>query len=438
MKTSGILAAVTALAAAVLIAGCASPTSGGASPASTPQQTATDVPGPFSLEPMAQWIDGGSGVVVVTWGSGSCIPESTDGTAEGQEIEATLTTPTGPCSADLRSRGTYVGVPSDTDRTKQATLSVSVDGDVLELDVAPLTAPGEASTELPAAVWLPNGEVAVMVWSTTRPSVSAIMSESATVLQASVQIPEDEATDRAKTRWILLLGSSVLETGGALVLWGVPGMIDYIDVPIAGERPALPDDEPTEVRTHDDAGWIEGGTGIALIWWGSRYAIPSVTDVAADGQHLTVTVDQPTAGTEDLYGSGSYISVPESVDRTRPVTITVVGRDASFEVAPLIDPVAVAAESPSAVWMPTGVVALLTYGSGCRPEIIESDERSASEYAVTLDLVPHDAACRAILTQHITVLVPTVLAAGGHIALTDETNGGDTVEVAVTGEAPRR
>lgn len=176
-----IASASALLGATVLLAGCATagdsgPTEGDGSGGDAPVETTDD----FEVD--AAWLDDGRMVAVVTWGSSSCIPLAEEVTAEGQTVSITLSEGEAdqPCTADLTTRATLVGLPEGVDPTEDVELVVTLGATTGEVELdgndALVGVPGEATDYRPTAGWYDGGGLVLLTWgsSSCQPVVDSV------------------------------------------------------------------------------------------------------------------------------------------------------------------------------------------------------------------------------------------------------------------------
>ncbi|MET0734520.1 MAG: hypothetical protein ABWY55_02615 [Microbacterium sp.] len=154
---------LAALVAAAL-AGCASPSGGSPSNASTPSPSASDT----EIEVDAAWLDGGRVVGIVTYGSSTCIPTAVVEPVEAGVLNVTLVDdPEAVCTRDLVPRVTPVELMGDVDPAQDLEVRVTGDGYWGETDlegVPGLTAPAETDY-LPSAGWTDeDGQFIILSW----------------------------------------------------------------------------------------------------------------------------------------------------------------------------------------------------------------------------------------------------------------------------------
>ncbi|QIM17499.1 hypothetical protein G7066_00035 [Leucobacter coleopterorum] len=161
------VAVLSALAAALLFAGCAaapkaeSPT---ASPA--PSEGSSD---PDTNDMEGALLDNGRMFVVTTQGSSTCVPQVKSATAKGQAVAVTLVDPASDsvCTMDLVPRASVAELPSGVDPTKDVTLQVTY-GDkvgVVEIDGTTVTGtPGTPTDNKPSASWINDETLVLLTW----------------------------------------------------------------------------------------------------------------------------------------------------------------------------------------------------------------------------------------------------------------------------------
>ncbi|MGX1584525.1 hypothetical protein ACWH95_08165 [Microbacterium sp. NPDC055502] len=171
-----LLVASSALAAALLLAGCT------VGPGNTaPNSTSEPSSGPGNAgggddsgDLEGALLDDGRMFAVVSWGSSTCLPQVDQVSAEGQTVSVTLVEPEGDgatekaCTADLAPRASVGALPEGVDPTKDITLQVTY-GDVsddIDLDGDPdaTGAPGDPTSYEPSAGWFDDGGLVLLTW----------------------------------------------------------------------------------------------------------------------------------------------------------------------------------------------------------------------------------------------------------------------------------
>ena len=164
-----------------------------------------------------------------------------------------------------------------------------------------------------------------------------------------------------------------------------------------------------------DAAWLDDGRIIGLVTTGSSTCVPAADEATlqADGS-LAVTLVEPdadTACTRDLVPRVTLVEVPEGVDPSKDLAITVTGDGYSGSTD--LDGVdgltggGMTDYLPSAGWTDTdGQFVLLTWGSSsCVPVISEVTASGPAEVTVTFETPAADQVCTMDMAPHATVAV---------------------------------
>lgn len=152
-----------------------------------------------------------------------------------------------------------------------------------------------------------------------------------------------------------------------------------------------------------DAAWLDDGRIIGLVTMGSSTCVPAADDAAlqADGS-LAVTLMEPDADTvctADMAPRVTLVEVPEGVDPSEDLVITVSGDGTSGTVeldgADDLTGGGMTEYLPSAGWTETdGQFVFLTWGSStCVPVISEVAATGPAEVTVTFQAPPEDQVC---------------------------------------------
>lgn len=193
------------------------------------------------------------------------------------------------------------------------------------------------------------------------------------------------------------------------------------------------------------ATWLDGGRLVGLVTFGSSSCVPQVGDVSAEGQQLTVELVSTTPAdavcTADYSPRAVAVAVPDGVDPTKDVVISITGDEAAGQVALAGDPAMTAAGTPtdyrpSAGWYSDAGAVLLTWGSSsCVPEI---ERAQIGETGATLTFRDLDRPCTMDMQPRATVvgLGGTALTQEGYVLTL--TGGGLDGEVTVGGALPGR
>lgn len=155
-----------------------------------------------------------------------------------------------------------------------------------------------------------------------------------------------------------------------------------------------------------EAAWLDDGRMVAVVTQGSSTCVPEATDVSADGQTVSITLDagDPNqACTADLTARASLVALPAGVDPTADVELIVTLGEATGSVELAGDSVLDGTPGdstdyePSAGWFGDTALVLLTWGSSTCLPIIDSAEAEGDEGTVTfvsesrmctMDMVP--------------------------------------------------
>lgn len=184
------IATMTALAAALLLAGCT------VGPGNTaPNSTSDPSSGPGTATGSTEddlegaLLDDGRMFAVVSWGSSTCVPVVDEVSASGQTVTVSLVDPTGDgeteqaCTADLAPRASIGALPEGVDPTREITLQVTY-GDLVDdvdLDGLPGAAgtPGSSTGYQPSAGWFDDDGLVLLTWgsSSCAPVVESLEGE---------------------------------------------------------------------------------------------------------------------------------------------------------------------------------------------------------------------------------------------------------------------
>lgn len=231
-----LFTAVTALAAVLLVAGCAS-TPGADSPTSSgAPRDSTEAPASGSDDIEAALLDDGRMFAVVTWGSSTCVPRVDGVTAEGQTVAVALVDAEDSaeqvCTADLAPRASIGALPEGVDPTTEITLRVTYGDTSEDVDVdggAFSGVPGTSTEYQPSAGWYDDGGLVLLTWG----------SSSCAPIVESVEVEGDDATvtfetdaeqictmDMAPRATLVHLGDDVDDDADAFTLTLVGGGLD--------------------------------------------------------------------------------------------------------------------------------------------------------------------------------------------------------------------
>lgn len=211
-----VVAALSALAAALLIAGCTA-TPGAVTPTSTSAPSGTDADDFDDME--GTLLDDGRMFAVVTWGSSTCVPQVDTVTGNGQTVAVTLVDVDAdePCTADMAPRASIGALPEGVDPTQDITLQVTFGdaSDDVEIGGSPVTGvPGESTDFLPSAGWIDDGTLVLLTWGSSGcPPVLGELEASGNTGTATFVTEEDKACtmDMAPRATLLSFGDEVVD-----------------------------------------------------------------------------------------------------------------------------------------------------------------------------------------------------------------------------------
>lgn len=216
-----VTATLSALAAALLLAGCTTGPGAGAG------DTTSD---PSAGPGMSDDFDGMEGTVlddgrmfaVVTWGSSTCIPQVDNVSADGQTVSVTLVDSEAEvCTADMTQRASIGALPEGVDPTQEITLRVT-HGDLtddldLEGDASFGAAPGSPTEYTPSAGWFDDSSLVLLTWGSSGcpPVVDGIEGSGNTGTVTFVTDPERMCTmDMAPRATILAFDDDAIDDDG--------------------------------------------------------------------------------------------------------------------------------------------------------------------------------------------------------------------------------
>ncbi|WP_345801242.1 hypothetical protein AAIB33_17555 [Microbacterium sp. AZCO] len=235
-----VLAGLGALAlASLLLAGCATTTSGTpeASPTPTTQESATPDP-----DLGAAWLDNGRMIGLVTLGSSTCVPVADEAKYSGGTLNVTLAAPAAatPCTSDLVPRVTLVQVPEGVDPSKNLPIEVTGDqylGQVELPGASGLTAGGETDYN-PSAGWATvQGQFVILTWgsSSCPPVIQDVAATGPAEVTVTYETPAANQVctmDMAPRAAVTAVNDLEETTGVSAILKG--DQFDNVKIPIYG------------------------------------------------------------------------------------------------------------------------------------------------------------------------------------------------------------
>jgi hypothetical protein len=206
---------------------------------------------------------------------------------------------------------------------------------------------------------------------------------------------------------------------------------------------------PAETDMAVDAAWLDGGRMIGVVTWGSSGCVPTAGDVAlSDDGTLTVELSDAAATEGERVCTADYaprisgVGVPEGVDPTQPLTLTVSlgGAEGTTTLAGVTGPPVPAPETdylPSAGWTGRpGMLAYVTWGSStCVPAVQDAAVTGEAQVTVTFQEPAPDRMCTMDMVPRpgLVEVSGLTIAVGARLVLTGDTF--DNVTVPIVGGA---
>lgn len=224
--------------AATLLAGCAS---GGSAPAPTPTPSAPSSASAAG-DVAAAWLDGGSMIALLTWGSSSCKPMATDAAYADGTLKVALSDPATdqPCTRDLVMRGIPVVLPDGVDPSQDLTIVVTGDGysgEAVLAGVAGLVPGGGLDTGATSAGWTgEDGTFAILTWgsSSCPPQIGSAVLAKGTITVTEADPPADRICTLDLGPRVTVVTVPGVESGASYdLVWTASGT-SAETIPIAG------------------------------------------------------------------------------------------------------------------------------------------------------------------------------------------------------------
>lgn len=244
MRTS-ISAAALAVALATVLTGCAT-LSAGSSPSDSPAAstgTSGEAPSdqensPIDTNPAAGWLDSGSAVGLITYGSGSCPPIVGDVTAEGQTVNVEFVVEENQvCTMDLRPRATYIPIPASVDRASDATLHITDGENVFDVAVpgAPDLTVSTAPSQKPAAARVGERDIVLLTWgsSSCTPEIETVDQTDPASTVITFIAPDGACTRDLAPRLTMFDGNGTAD-GATITLQGLDGATEPVTLTLEG------------------------------------------------------------------------------------------------------------------------------------------------------------------------------------------------------------
>ncbi len=199
------------------------------------------------------------------------------------------------------------------------------------------------------------------------------------------------------SRRLSLLG---LLGAGLIVVGAMTGCASGAASAPSSAPPTQPDATASAEPSPVEAGWLNGGGSIALVTWGSSSCVVQVTEepAVADGVLTVDLADRPgTECTRDMVPRPTLVSLPEGIDATADLEISVTGvvtgKTTLPGLADAVTPPSATDFAPSAGWIGDSLVAILTYGSSSCPPSVETVAAQGDSIAVGFATPPADQVC---------------------------------------------
>ena len=196
---------------------------------------------------------------------------------------------------------------------------------------------------------------------------------------------------RRRSPLIALLGAGLLAAGA------LTGCATGASSSPAETGPS-PDATTPAPGSETGAAWVEAGRSIAVVTWGSSSCVPRASGVPSvvDGA-LTVTLDeaQQDVCTADFAPRATLIPVPAGVDATADLTVKVTGAAEGTVTLRGLKNVPTDGEQfvPSAGWVDSSLVAIVTYGSSSCVPAVQAVSSAGDDVEVQFATPPADQVC---------------------------------------------
>lgn len=192
----------------------------------------------------------------------------------------------------------------------------------------------------------------------------------------------------------------------------------------AGGTSETPTPDASESVSSADvqAAWLDAGRGIAVITSGSSTCPPTAIEMPTlEGRVLTVPLAESTrsACTRDFVPRATLVALPEGVDPTQGLQIAITGAvEGETILAGLPEaPAPVPEFSPSAGWVDSSTVALLTWGSSGCPPVVETVTAAEGDVVIGFATPPADQVCTADMAPRVTLAEVGSVAPDGPVQL---------------------
>ncbi|MDQ1138076.1 hypothetical protein QE410_002875 [Microbacterium sp. SORGH_AS 1204] len=171
-----------------------------------------------------------------------------------------------------------------------------------------------------------------------------------------------------------------------------------------------------------EAAWVDAGRAIAVVTSGSSSCVPSMNGEprVVDGA-LVVDLAEPAQEpcTRDMAPRATLVTLPAGVDAGAALTLRVTGAAEGETVLAALDDVSSASGDlvPSAGWVTSSLVAIVTYGSSSCVPVVESVTSEGDRVAVQFATPPADQICTMDYAPRVTLADIGAEAGQGDVSL---------------------
>jgi hypothetical protein len=228
----------------------------------------------------------------------------------------------------------------------------------------------------------------------------------------------------------------------AVVALALGGCAASADGPASSSPAPSGTSGPPSTHSSLAAAWVEDGRAIGVVTWGSSSCVPVGNDasVAGDVIHLRLSdAAGETACTSDLGPRVTLVRTPDGVDPAKDYRVQVIGAGVQAEAAlagvtGLGGPSAAPTDGPTAGWTADdGLFVIVTYGSGCRPQVEDAAATADAEVTVTFAVPPAGQVCTMSYGPRGSVATVTGLKASANVTAVLNGDGLEDVRVPIAG-----
>ncbi|KSU56425.1 hypothetical protein [Microbacterium enclense] len=171
-----------------------------------------------------------------------------------------------------------------------------------------------------------------------------------------------------------------------------------------------------------EAAWVDAGRAIAVVTSGSSSCVPSVNGEpqVVDGA-LVVDLVEPAQEpcTRDMAPRATLVTLPAGTGATADLAVRVSGAVEGETTLAALGDVSSASEdlAPSAGWVTSSLVAIVTYGSSSCVPVVESVTADGDRVAVQFAAPPADQVCTMDYAPRVTLADVGAEAGQGEVSL---------------------